>query len=384
MNVAVPFPLDTFRIPADTFQLFVATGVINARFGTLLAAVHTIAVGLIGSAAIAGAIRFQPARLVRYFVTTGVLLAVPILGLRAGFSAFIDLSTDGRGLVYSMQPLASPPVDDRSVIAPSDVPPPSIPEPDQILSGIRARGRLRVGVEENAIPYAFRNDRRQLLGLDVEMAQQLVVDLDVTPAFVRFPSREPVAQVQARTVDIVMSGSRLTPLRAAAFAVSEPYLEETLAVVTLDEARRKFQSWEAIRQLGAVQLGVRNLPYYVHEIQTLLPEAQLSVIEETPELVDEAPKYEACVLAAERGSVLTLFHPRFSVVVPEGVTIKMPLVYPLAGNDPSWIRFVNTWVALKKRDGFIDRLYEQWILGKAAAHKQPRWSVIRNVLHWVD
>ncbi len=81
----------------------------------------------------------------------------------------------------------------------------------------------------------------------------------VTPEFVRFSSRELVAQVQARTVDIVMSGARLTPLRAAAFAVSEPYLEETLAIVTLDEARRKFQSWEAIRQLGAVQLGVRTV-----------------------------------------------------------------------------------------------------------------------------
>ena len=41
INAAVPFLLDLFRIPADTFQLFLATGVVNARFGTLMAAVHT-------------------------------------------------------------------------------------------------------------------------------------------------------------------------------------------------------------------------------------------------------------------------------------------------------------------------------------------------------
>ena len=35
LNVAVPFLLDLFRIPADTFQLFLASGVINSRFGTL-------------------------------------------------------------------------------------------------------------------------------------------------------------------------------------------------------------------------------------------------------------------------------------------------------------------------------------------------------------
>ena len=70
LNVAVPFLLDLFRIPADTFQLFLATGVINSRFGALLAAVHTVAVALLGSAAIIGALRFSPARIGRYVVVT--------------------------------------------------------------------------------------------------------------------------------------------------------------------------------------------------------------------------------------------------------------------------------------------------------------------------
>jgi len=48
LNAAIPFLLDLFRIPADTFQLFLATGVINSRFGTLVAAVHTVTIGLLG------------------------------------------------------------------------------------------------------------------------------------------------------------------------------------------------------------------------------------------------------------------------------------------------------------------------------------------------
>ena len=39
----MPFLLDSFRVPADTFQLFLASGVINSRFGTLVAAMHTVA-----------------------------------------------------------------------------------------------------------------------------------------------------------------------------------------------------------------------------------------------------------------------------------------------------------------------------------------------------
>ena len=47
-------------------------------------------------------------------------------------------------------------------------------------------------------------------------------------------------------------------------------------------------------------------------------------------------------------------------------------------------QFVNTWIELKRRDGTIDALYRHWILGQQAGHRQPRWSIIRDLLHWVE
>ena len=83
LSAAVPFLLDLFRIPADTFQLFVATGVVNSRFGALLAAVHTVTVALLGSAAIVGSLRFSATRIARYLVATILLSVATIGGLRA-------------------------------------------------------------------------------------------------------------------------------------------------------------------------------------------------------------------------------------------------------------------------------------------------------------
>jgi ABC-type amino acid transport substrate-binding protein len=332
----------------------------------------------------AGRIHVEPARLFRFLAITAALTMVVIGGLRAGFGAFLELRVDTRAVVFSMQPAASPPVDNALVITPSAVAPESIPEPQSVLTSIRERGRLRVGLIGDGIPFAFRNDRNQLVGFDVEMAQHLAADLGVAVQFVRFAQADLAEQVRRRTVDIVMTGARVTPERAAEFAVSEPYLEETLAIVTQDYRRRSFQSWTAIRDMGRVRLGVQNLPYYVGTIQRLVPDARLEVIEETTELIDSSSTYDAYVLPAERGSVLTMLNPRFSVVIPEGATIKMPLAYPIAGGDESWIRFVNTWIGLKKGDGLIDTLYDQWILGRATTRTRPRWSIIRNVLHWVE
>jgi hypothetical protein len=47
------------------------------------------------------------------------------------------------------------------------------------------------------------------------------------------------------------------------------------------------------------------------------------------------------------------------------------------------VDFVNIWIDLKKKDKTIKALYDHWILGKAAEKKEPRWSIIRDVLHWV-
>ena len=59
LTVAVPFLLDLFRIPADTFQLFLATGVINSRVGSLVAAVHTLTVALLATCAVTGRLQWQ-------------------------------------------------------------------------------------------------------------------------------------------------------------------------------------------------------------------------------------------------------------------------------------------------------------------------------------
>jgi ABC-type amino acid transport substrate-binding protein len=128
------------------------------------------------------------------------------------------------------------------------------------------------------------------------------------------------------------------------------------------------------------------LPYFIERVKARAPELKLQVVNKIKQIEDgmKAGTLEAVALAAERGSVMTLLNPKYTVVVPEPGIIKIPLAYPMAGHDQDWLRFINTWIELKQRDGTIDALYGHWILGKQAGKRQPRWSIMRNVLHWVD
>ena len=46
--------------------------------------------------------------------------------------------------------------------------------------------------------------------------------------------------------------------------------------------------------------------------------------------------------------------------------------------------YLDGWVAAHKEKGTFQRIYDHWILGEGANRTGPRWSVIRNMLHWVE
>ena len=62
----------------------------------------------------------------------------------------------------------------------------------------------------------------------------------------------------------------------------------------------------------------------------------------------------------------------------------MPLGYPMPLGDKAWQNFVSNWVELEKKNGSVTQLFNHWIRGGGAESTEPRWSIIRDVLHWVD
>jgi proton glutamate symport protein len=182
-----------------------------------------------------------------------------------------------------------------------------------------------------------------------------------------------------------MSGVAVTTDRAREILFSDTYLDETVAFVVPDDRREQFASWDAIRGLGPLTIAVPDVPYYIAKLRELLPRARLQVHPAIEPLFDRAAvPVDALALPAERGSAWTLMYPAYSVVVPGPDPIKVPLAYPIGKRDEPLARFVNTWIALKRKDGTFDATYKHWILGSDAVPRPPRWSIVRNVLHWVE
>jgi len=382
LNAAVPFLLDLFRIPADTFQLFLATGVVNARVGTLVAAMHTVTVALLGACAISGTLRVDVRRLVRYLLITAVLTASVIGGTRAVFAGLLRPVYTRDKVLAGMNLLHQPAAATVYRNAPSD---PAVPDARPTLERLRQRGMLRVGFTPDALPFAFFNARGDLVGFDIELAHHLASELSVRLEFVPIDRGRMEEQLGGGYCDIVMSGVAVTTSRAATLLFSNSYLDETFALVVPDYAREQFSSWSAIEARPATTIAVPNVPYYIDKLRERLPRARVTLVDDLgAAFAQPDPAVDAIALPAERGSAWTLLYPQFTVVVPEPGIVKVPLAYAIARHDDAFASFINTWIDLKRKDGTMETLYNYWVLGREVTRRQPRWSIIHDVLHWVD
>ena len=244
---------------------------------------------------------------------------------------------------------------------------------------------LRVGYMPDALPFSFFNEKGDLVGLDIELAHRLATELHVSLEFVPVERNDLSSQISAGCCDLVMAGVAVTTDRAEAMLFTASYLDETVGFVVPDHLRDQFSSWDSIRDVQRLTIAGPNVPYYIDKIRQRLPHAEIRVIDELRPLFEKwDPDIDAVAIPAERGSAWTLLYPQYSVVVPAPGITKVPLAYPIGAQDPAFASFMNTWLDLKRKDGTIQGLYDYWVLGRDAAPRQPRWSVIRNVLHWVD
>lgn len=380
---ALPFLLDLTRVPADFFELFLPVDTITGRFGTLLAAVHTIVQALLVAAAVTGAVRLRPIALLRYGAISLALAIAMLLGLRLYFEHVVPQQDRTYRQIVRMD-LAVDRVETRLLNLDRIEPLPRNRSRDR-LAAIQARGTLRVGYVADRLPWAFKNAEGRLVGLDIDIANLLAADLGVGLEFVAIDSEEMSACLEDGRLDIVAGGLLVTPERALQVRFTEPYMDATLALVVPDYQRRHFASLATLRQADALRIATPGFAHFDNLVRAALPKVELIRIGSPTEFF-QAPsgRFDALLATAEGGSAWTLIYPRFSVVVPRPNVVTGPIAFAMPRTAPELYDYVSTWIGLKRRDGSVRHLYDFWILGRGAESTKPRWSVIRNVLGWVD
>ena len=382
INVAVPYMLDTLRIPSDMFQLFLITGIVVGRFGAMLAALHIIVVSVLGTLALGGLIRVRAADVLRYLVISGVALVVLVVGLRTYFILFVP-EAPPRDEVLAQIELMEERVSAR---VSQTVPEASVTQlAGTRLDHILRTGVLQVGYRPKNLPCSFLTAQGLLVGFDVEMAHILAQDIGVDLEFVPFEFDGLERMLASGQIDMAMSCIAALPDRFAIASFSQPYIDLHLSFIVPDHEREFYSDLDALRAKQDLTIALVSSHYFEPRLRGLLPDAEIVILEAAEDFFSgDGHGADALLLSAEEGAAYAYRYPRYTVARARSGGIRYPAAYAVPKGDAEMQAFVSNWVDLKRKDGSVDALYEYWMLGGASRPRTPRWSVVRDVLGWID
>nr|MDJ0681917.1 cation:dicarboxylase symporter family transporter [Xenococcaceae cyanobacterium MO_167.B52] len=383
-TISIPFLLDLAQLPSDMFQLFIVTNVLIDRFSNALAATYLFMFTVLTTCALRSLIRLQWRQLGMLAVSSAIAGMISLFGVRTYLSYASQDAYDKDKVIASMQLLEN--LVPATIVKPAPNPKPLLPG-ETIWGRIKRRGVIRIGFDPDNLPWSYYNSQKQLVGFDIDMAHQLAYELGVKIEFVplQFSS---LGQLMGQDhFDIAMSGVVGTIERFQQTRFSDPYMYVNLALVVPDYRDEEFSTLASINQRKHLRIGIEDPAILTKKIKELLPNAEFIDLESDREFFENTgagKDLDALFDSAEAASAWTLLYPKFQVVTPFPRNLDIPLVYPFLGKDDLLGEMVNYWIEVKKHDGTIQDAYDHWILGQGGEQKSPRWSIIRDVLHWVD
>ena len=387
--IALPFLLDLMNIPADMFNLFITVDVFTGRFGTLLAGVHTVALSILVTAAVAGVLKVRWRRLGIFMAGSVGLVIGSMLAINLFFTHFVEnrYTKDEvmRGMTLMEEPWENTKVYTEFTEGVSE--PEPIDPAVSALDRIKKRQTMRACYVAGFMPQSYINESGQLVGLDIELGYRLAADLGVRLELIPIKREQFVKRLESGWCDIVMTGLTITSERARRASFSTPYLNDGLAFVVSDSKRKLFTSIEQLREKKGLRIAVlRGLSLYEDFITRMLPDAEIVRIDAFDDFFFESdgkPAADALMTLAMLGSSYSLLYPSYSVVVPKPVA-KVPVAFALPRDDSVFKAYIDNWLLLQQQSGQLKVLYDHWVLGKDAGGGEGRWSVIKDVLGWVE
>ena len=379
INAAMPFMLDLLHLPADLFELFSISSILNSRFGAMTSAAHIAALGVVIAAAMMGAIRISPRHLLRYLLVTVALMGVFVIGTRAIFSWVLPPAPSGLSTLSSFA--LRPPLVAASVV--SATTPSQKPEAGRRLQEIKDRGVLRVGYFDDAVPWTFVNASGTLVGYDIEAAHRLAGQLGVRLEFVptHRASTEPSVALTDGRIDILMTGFTATVSRAERMELSHSYSSEHVGFLVRDFDRRRFDTLASLNADQDIVIAVPPVEGAIEAVQSMLPRAQTRNYLSVEEALADS-SVTAMLTTLERAYYWSRVYPEFTAIRPQEVKAATIVVYALPYGELDFRNLVDLWIETRQANGESEDAYNYWVRGRALVARSPRWSVLANVLGW--
>ncbi|WDE95838.1 cation:dicarboxylase symporter family transporter [Lentisphaera profundi] len=373
-SLTIPFLLNSYEIPEDMYQLFMLAGIVTGRFGILLASVHLVSLTLISIRFMTEGFKITPMQLFKANIPALLMTLLAFVGMKFYFAATIKNVEDKREVLSRLKVVNK--VDHKVY---TEIPDLEKNTTKDLKTRVMERGIIRIGYRKSNLPFTYLNNAGEVQGFDIQYAHELARNMNCKIAFIPFERDNMAALLADGTIDIATSGLPFSPSLLNEVRFSEPVMTVNLALITKDHMKKELSSKEN-RLNNVYKIAVLDDNPFVEIIKERAPHLKLEFINSDKEYFTEKNDFDALLISAEAGSAWTLYHPGYSVVIPRPSVFRYGLAAAVAERDADFLSYLNQWLKVKEINGFEEKNYDYWILGKGAEIAKKRWCIGSDVL----
>lgn len=373
---AVAFLIQQLQFPKESITMFIQTMAITLNFQVLVSTASILTLIILILYAYFDLLEVKWRRLAAHFGAMALVLSIAIwVGKK---ELHLSDNFQDRYLDLKITDVISNPV--QAKIWTTRPPVSAGSASDEPMENILNKGILRVGYSTLDTPHAYLNRNNELVGYDIAYAYQLARELDCSLEFIPIHYPDLNLQLEKGEFDIAMSAIIMNEERIRYMHFTHPYEEENIVLVVPTEKRQVFSNLAEVIANPHLKLGA--IGGFIFTAQRHFPNATVVSSENIEDLVHG--KIDAWVSMKIHAFVWCLSHPGYDLIDYGGMIGKRYLAYPVHSTSTQWSSFLNSWLTLKVQSGFHEQMATYWLKGESVMLREPRWSVIHNVLHWID
>lgn len=229
------------------------------------------------------------------------------------------------------------------------------------LQDILSGGVLKVGTTGDWNPMSVRDPAtNSYVGYDVDVMTELATDLGVELEFVPTDWKTLVNGVVAGNYHITGSAS-ISPARMKAAGFSDSYISVEIFPFTTEDKADRFTGWDSINAAD-VKVATTLGTTFEKLVKEWFPNAEITVVEAPARGYQEvlSGRSDVFITSNIEGATLVSKFPNLRQIETDGPREPSPIAMLMPQNDQVWINYVNSWIELKKAQGFFDRTAEKW------------------------
>jgi Na+/H+-dicarboxylate symporter/ABC-type amino acid transport substrate-binding protein len=375
---SLTFILDSLGLPADAVNIYLTTLPFTSGFQSMVSVMEIASLSLFITLACRQMILFKWSRIIR----NGVFTVVPVLlifGSIQIFNPFPEIKNASKS-IFELKISSSIPVTTYT-----SSPPLESSLQQDALEKILETKVLRVGYNPTIPPFCFYNVDGNVVGYDIAFAYELAYDLGCRLEFVPLRYDQLAEELNSGLYDIGMSAITINEQRLKQLLFTRPYITPRLVFLVHESSRKLFSTIDHIFESNKTMVAVMKGSSFEPLARELFPTKEIILLDSYEDFQQYGPNV-GLLWEEEEAIAWILSHRGYRIVLTQPQLGIDSIGYAIRNNSFRFLDYLNRWLQLKETQGFTAKQLDLWVKGKTeiAAPAEPRWSVIHDVLHWVD